>query len=105
IGIHFISDTQFEIVTDFATSTRQVQRYADKAKYNVKVSQGAFRQTFSLGQTIDLPFFNATITQRPGKLIPVNTKFFVQFLNFDSVVYQYQSGVKIAPFSGSSSSV
>src|SRR5690606_4143539 len=34
IGIHFISDTQFEVVTDFATSTRQVQRYADKAKYN-----------------------------------------------------------------------
>src|SRR5690606_4291100 len=104
IGIRFINPTQFEVFVDFEeTQKRQAQRYSDKAKYEVNVPQGEFKQTFSLGQTISTPFFNATITQRENATIRPQSEFFVQFLNFDGVVNNYQNTIKIAPFSNSQS--
>src|SRR5690606_5909134 len=65
--------------------------------------QGVFKKTFTLGQTISTPFFNATITQRENTTIQPQSEYFVQFLNFDGVVNNYQNTIKIAPFSNSQS--
>ncbi|MCB0445721.1 MAG: sugar transporter, partial [Gelidibacter sp.] len=105
IGIRFISETKFELFTEFTGTVANLQRPIDKVKYSVKVPQGAFTATYSLGQTINLPFFNATITLRPDKVIVPQSEYYVQFLNFDSVVGAYQSGINISPFSKESSSV
>src|SRR5690606_6547986 len=105
IGIRFINDDQFELTATFEGESFRVQRYADKETYDVRATLGSFAKTFSFGQTISLPFFNGTITKRDESGPATNTQFFLRFLNYDSVVNQYQRGVDIAPFSGSSSSV
>ena len=104
IGIRFINPTQFEVFVDFEESqSKQVQRYADKAKYAVKVPQGVFKKTFTLGQTISTPFFNATLTLREDASIRPQSEYFIQFLNFDTVVNNYKSSIIIAPYSNSQS--
>ena len=65
IGIRFINETQFEVFTDFGGSVTNLQRHIDKISFKAKVPQGPFRKTFTLGQPIQLPFFNATIVSRP----------------------------------------
>src|SRR5690606_1454235 len=104
IGIRFINPTQFEVFVDFEESaSKQVQRYADKEKYLVKFPQGVFKKKFTLGQTISTPFFNATLTLREDSTIKPQSEYFVQFLNFDAVVNDYQNTIKIAPYANSQS--
>src|SRR5690606_31301571 len=105
VGIQFINDTQFELTANFEKSGFTAQRYSDKTKYNDNFKIGPFSQTFSFGEAINLPFFNGTITKRNDSNIVHGSKYYLRFLNFDSVVNQYKNSVMIAPFSGSSSSV
>lgn len=105
IGIRFINETQFEIFTEFGGSVTNLQRHIDKVSFKAKVPQGPFRQTFTLGQPIQLPFFNATIVSRPNKVIEPLTDYYIQFLNFDGVVSAYQGAIKIDPFSKESASI
>src|SRR5690606_30295296 len=105
IGIQFINDTQFELTANFEKSGFTAQRYSDKTKYNVNFTTGPFAQRFNFGEPIKLPFFNGTITKRNNVDIKPGSRFYLRFLNFDSVVNQYKNNVIIAPFSGSSSSV
>src|SRR5690606_39833139 len=104
IGIRFINPNQFEVFVDFEkTQSVQVQRYVDKEKFTVKVPEGAFKKTFTFGQSISTTFFNGTLTLRNGASIQPQSEYFVQFLNFDGVVNNYQNTIKIAPYSNSQS--
>ncbi len=91
---------------EFESEGIQTQRYGDKLKTGAKVPLGLFRQAFSIGEPINLPFFNGMINttywQNLQKRV-IST--FFRFLNFDSVVNQYQNGMIINPFSGNASSV
>src|SRR5690606_25471225 len=75
LGIRFINDTQFELTANFERSGFTAQRYSDKSKYNDNFKIGPFAQTFSFGETINLPFFNGKITQRNDSTIVHGSKY------------------------------
>ncbi|MBT8273453.1 MAG: sugar transporter, partial [Bacteroidia bacterium] len=105
IGIRFINKTQFEIFIDFAAPRASTQIYESKKRAGANVPVGAFRQIFSIGEKIELPFLNGVIHKRNERTINPETEFFLLFQNFDSVVQRYKSSIKIAPFNKSSSSI
>ncbi len=105
IGIRFVNDRQFELFLNFTGTVADVQRPLDKKKYQATVLNGAFKETYSFGQTINLPFFNAIINPRQGYSVDLNAEYFVRFLNFDEVVNEFQNSIKIEPFSKESASI
>jgi tyrosine-protein kinase Etk/Wzc len=105
IGIRFINDTSFEIFSEFESDKVSVQYYDTKTKLSVNVPQGPFLQSYTFGESVQLPFLNATIHLKPSIKVSVGSEFFVNFLSFDNVVNSYRSSMKIEPFSKTSSSV
>ena len=101
IGIRFTSETEFEIFAEFASGSRQVQRYGDKSKFRVNVPVGMFTKAFRLGDTIQLPFMSGVIVKRDHRQIKPDSEYFVQFIDFDRIVNRYQNRVQIVPFTES----
>src|SRR5690606_33296378 len=77
IGIRFINDNQFELFIDFAGTVANLQRPIDKERLQANVTKGPFKATYSFGQAITLPFFNATIIPRPNRIAQENSEYFV----------------------------
>ncbi|HRV54744.1 MAG TPA: GNVR domain-containing protein, partial [Mangrovimonas sp.] len=106
IQLTYIDQNTFELSFDFKTSYVPVQYYNEtKKKGEIAVSPGIFTQTFRFGQTIRLPFFNATVVSKPGQSIKPGSTYFVRFSNFDSVVSHYQNSIKVDTYSKNSQSV
>ena len=105
IGIRFLSATTFEIFVNFENKRRMAQRFDTKEKYRVPVPVGDFSRTFSVGETVNLSFFNATIQIVSGRTIKPNTEFYIHFNNFDGIVNSYKNAIQVAPFNKSSTSV
>jgi hypothetical protein len=105
IGIRFISDTQYEIFTEFNSERATVQQYdANKSKYGVSTPIGLFSQTFSIGEAVNLPFLNFTLHKKGANTITPQSEFFVQFSDFDNIVYYYSRAIRVAP-NGRTSSI
>ena len=105
ITIRFVSDSQFELNIDFKSDRVTGQKYSDKSLTNISVSAGSFSNIFDIGEYIELPFAAFTLYTRPDATIIPNSEYFVQFLNFDSVVNRYKGAVSVKPYSKRSSSI
>ena len=105
IGIRFKDDTHYEIFIEFEGAGITTQKYEDKSRHAATVPLGLFSETYSVNQKVSLPFFNGAIVVKPSiKIIP-GAEYYIQFLNFDSVVNGYKNAIAIDPFSKNSSSV
>ncbi|HNU60493.1 MAG TPA: sugar transporter, partial [Aquaticitalea sp.] len=105
IGIGFVDSETFEISAEFKGENYVVQRYSDKEKFPIRAPGKTFSKTFRFGETINLPFFNGTISPREGHTITKGGQFFFRFINYDKVVNDYQRGVSIEPYSSNASSI
>src|SRR5690606_28305179 len=106
IKLTVLDASSFQLSVDFPGSNAQVQFYnATKKKQGVAVTPGSFQQEFKFGQPITLPFFNATVKLSADRQIKPGAVFYIQFLNFDSVVNSYKNAIKIDPYSKTASSV
>ncbi len=90
IGIRFLDEQHFELFLDFeeAPGARQAMVYADQSTYQVPLPK-QLKKNYQLGEAIDLPFFSGQVmpAMRPPQIGEV---FYIQFLNFHSVVNKYQ---------------
>src|SRR5690606_9554869 len=85
IGIRFLSNTHFEVFTEFKSERGSGQRYDTKEVVPVALPTGVFTQEFQVGQDIRLPFFQGVIHLRNERPIKAGVEFFIQFSNFDGV--------------------
>lgn len=104
IEIKFINNSELEIFVDFENENYKVQRYQDKSVYSVNIPEN-YKTKYSVGEPIQLPFFNATIILKSNFDVTPESVYFVKFLNFDSVVNNYKNSIKIRPFSSDSPSI
>ncbi|WP_400077966.1 hypothetical protein [Winogradskyella sp. R77965] len=102
IGIRFINVNEFEVFTEFESTNRLSQVFGNNAFKRVAVPVGSFSKKFSVGEYIDLPFLNGILNVINQFEITPGKEYFIQFLNFDSVVNKYKSGIIIEPESSSS---
>ena len=103
IGIRFLNDNEFEIFTAYESNISQAQIYSTKEKIAINIPSGEFTKKFRFGERINLPFLNGTINRRE-LLKPIKgAEFYIQFLNFDSVVNQYKNLIAVEPYSKGSS--
>src|SRR5690606_10589156 len=105
IGIRFLSNTHFEVFTEFKSERGSGQRYDTKEVVPVALPTGVFTQEFQVGQDIRLPFFQGVIHLRNERPIKAGVEFFIQFSNFDGVVHGYKNGLGVKPYSNASASV
>ncbi len=105
ITIRFLSDSKFELTIDFTSDKVKGQTYSDKTISNISVPIGKYSEVFNIGEYVELPFAAFRLHVRPGKVIVPNSEYFVQFLNFDSVVNKYRGAVSVRPYSKTSSSI
>ncbi len=95
ISIKFISDDTFEISTNFESENGTGQVYATKENLPLLLPQGQYIKTFKVGEVIKTTFLNGKIVLRSGNPIQTRKEYFINFLNFDNVVNQYQTGLKV----------
>ena len=105
VGVRLINANEFEIFTEFETSSASAQKYSDQSISRIKVPEGIFTKTYKNGDTIALPFLNGKIVFKPTHSFKSGSEFFLKFSNFDAVVNSYKSLITIGPFSQSSSSI
>src|SRR5690606_28907568 len=106
LGIRILDTNTFEVFFDNpSAATATGQRYDTKTKLPVSLPTGLFTQKFTFGEPVNLPFLHVTLETVPGKNLQPGAEFFIQFLNFDSVVNTYQKGIIVEPYSNNSSSV
>ena len=56
IQIQYVDENEFKLICDFGESSSvTAQRYSDRQKTKVAISPGIFEQTFSYGESIQLP--------------------------------------------------
>ena len=104
IGIRFINDTQYEVFTEFESENATVQRYdATKSTSRIVVPLGSFRQTFTIGSPVRLPFLNFTLHKKNESPITPQSEYYINFLNFDNTVNYFKNRIKIVPNRGASS--
>ena len=105
IGIRFTSPTSFEVFTEFERANFQGQRYDTKEFEMIKAPVGTFKKEFVLGDTVELPFFNGTVSLREDRVIKPNSEYFLQFRNFDHIVNGYKNRISVKPFDKGTGSV
>lgn len=104
IGIRFLDANTFELFAQFEQPQATVQRYDTKTKSRVDLPQGDFTKQYKIGQKINLPFLNGSLTWRnKSKTAQTGKEFFILFSNYDSVVHGYKQTIGVAPFNASSS--
>ena len=103
IQIQYLDKNQFKLICDFGESTNiSAQRYSDRKKTNIAINPGVFEQTFFYGEAIQLPFFTGIINNVANIGQGPSDQYYLQFLNFDSVVSTFQNSVAVSFFKGSS---
>ncbi|RLD25750.1 MAG: sugar transporter, partial [Bacteroidetes bacterium] len=103
ITIKFINDDTFEMFSNFESDRVQGQIYDTKEKIGISFSQGQYSKTFSLGETIENPFFNGTVNNRSNTTIQIGKEYLINFLNFDNIVNHYKNGISVKSFPNGSS--
>src|SRR5690606_14057911 len=106
LGIRILDTNTFEVFFDnTSAATATGQRYDTNTKLPASLPTGLFTQKFTFGVPVNLACVHVTLETVPGKNLEPGAEFFIQFLNFDSVVNTYQKGIIVEPYSNNSSSV
>lgn len=103
IAIKFISDTSFEISSNFESDRGQGQIYTTKERFGISLPKGQYSKSFMFGEVIETPFFNGIIEVRNNSNIQISDEYFINFLNFDGIVDQYKNGISVKSYSTGSS--
>jgi tyrosine-protein kinase Etk/Wzc len=103
ITITFLSKDTFELSSNFETDRGQGQIYKTKERFGIALPKGQYSKTFKLGEAIETPFFNGIVETRDNTVILTDQEYFINFLNFDSVVNQYKNGISVKAYAKGSS--
>ena len=95
VSIKFTSDDTFEVFANFELESGTGQLYASKENLNLVLPQEPFLKTFKVGEVINTSFLNGKIVLRKDANIEIGEEYFLNFLNFDNVVNQYQNGLNV----------
>ncbi len=105
LSIKILDKENFELSYEFENETGLAQIYDTKEKKSINLEPGLFKKTFRFGEVIQLPFFNGVIKLKDNSTLNPEIKYYVRYLNFDSVVNIYRNTINIAPSSNEASSV
>ncbi|HLW31874.1 MAG TPA: hypothetical protein VKX40_06410, partial [Aequorivita sp.] len=75
IGIRFLSNTHFEVFTEFKSDKGSGQRYDTRERVPVALPTENFTQEFQIGQNIDLPFFHGVVYLRNDRPVKPGVEF------------------------------
>lgn len=95
IKVSFSDSNTFSLSFEFASNTIVTQNFTTKEKSIQDVEIGNFSKTFSIGESINLPFLNGTISVAENRSVKAGDEFYLELEDFDKVVAQYKGKLQI----------
>ncbi|WP_438961876.1 polysaccharide biosynthesis tyrosine autokinase [Nonlabens sp.] len=93
IRIKVLDQDRYELSTTFSSATASGYHYANRVSKSLSVPEGAWSETFTFGQKVDLPFLKITIEKR-GETIKTGEWLF-NFGSYWGTVNRYK-GISIS---------
>ncbi len=90
IKLTFKDSIRFDLSVDFGGGTGTLQNYNTKESKSMALPAKPFHESYTLGDPIDLPYFNFKVLPTDIKAAP-GAEFIVKFNDFDNTVSHYRN--------------
>jgi len=91
IKIKFLSDSEYEISTNFEEENVSLINYYDDSTSKIAVSAEEFKKRFKIGEDVSLPFLHWKLDMNPNASSYKGKEYFVKFNDFNSTVDFYRN--------------